>query len=213
MRKWIMLAVIIVIIGLGWLVFYQVAVFHLTGTQPSNGSKNFPTYQEVDFHFNQPLSTSHGDNTVTLGPAGSTQVSGKEVSFVPSLPLTDGQSYSITLSNITSSNGKHLSPITIKFTAKYVPLSQLPKSIQQRYTDRQDQNYDSQTPLNKLLATLPHPTNLYTLTYISVDSTFVIQVNTADVAGDEAAAKAYIQSFGVDPSSVKISYSIPAIYQ
>jgi hypothetical protein len=219
MRKWIILGGIVAVAALAWLTWYGLFVFHLTSTFPENGSKTMPTYQEIDFHFNQNLSRDASTNTIvitqgklTVGISGITQVNGKEVSFIPNSPLAQNQAYTATLSNITNASGRLLAPVTISFTATYVPLSQLPSAIEKRYVSRQDQNYDAQTPLNKLLAALPHPTTAYTITYISVNSTFVVQVNSSDITGDEAAALAYIKSFGVDPASITISYSIPAVY-
>ena len=108
MRKSIILGGIVVVAGLVWLVWY-LFVFHLTGTFPENGSKTMPTYQEIDFYFNQDLSRNPGTNTIaitqgnlTLGITGVTQVNGKEVSFIPNAALAQNQTYAAMLSNIMS---------------------------------------------------------------------------------------------------------------
>lgn len=215
MRRLLLVTVVCVaVIGLIGFVAYRLLVFQLIGTFPKNHAQNMPIYQSISFSFSQKLATDSGDNTISITPAvsGKTQITGKTVTFTPSSPLTDGQSYTVTLANISNGGTTELAPISITFKAIYVPFSSLPASVQQRYVGQQDQQYDAQTGLNKLKNGLPHQTALYTLSYSSGDNTFVVATQTADVAGDEAAANSYIEAFGVNPTSLTIYDSVPAVY-
>jgi hypothetical protein len=170
-----------------------------------------PTYQEIVYTFNQNLSTNQKTNLFTISPTtpGKAVVKGKTLTFIPNQPLTNSGSYITTLSNITDKKGRSISSITTTFKTTYIPMSELPASVTQRYVSQQDSSYDAQTPINKLKASLPYKTSQYTLTY---NGSFTVQVISPDVSGSENAANAYIKSFGVDPTTLGIYYAIPAVF-
>jgi len=213
-RQYIIAALVLIVISLIGLGIWNLVIFHLTSSTPANRSANTPTYQIISFSFNKSLSAAQNTNTVIIGPAevGQTEVKGNTVSFIPTNQLTAGQTYTVTVSNITSKTGQHLRPVLITFKAIYVPFSQLPASLQKSYIQRQDSGFEANTPLNHLKDALPHQTSLYSLSYLGGSNTFVVQVLTSDVNTAEAAARTYIQSFGVDPSTINIYYSVPAVY-
>jgi hypothetical protein len=198
----------IIVVGL---IIYRVLTFHLISSYPANNAINMPTYQAVSFNFSQKLSGGDQTNTITTDPAitGVTSINGKSLVYTPSNPLTAGTKYNVTLSNITNLKGQHLPTIKISFTAVYVPFSQLPSSVEKRYVSQQDGAYETTSPINKLNATLPHQTDQYDITY---NGTYTVQINTASVSAAEAEAAAYIQSFGVDPTTLNIYYNVPAVY-
>ena len=197
------------------LIIYQAVTFRLLSTSPANHTKNFPIYNAVVFNFNHKLApVGSGTNQLTINPdvSGKVSIAGKVAQFIPDSPLDNGRDYTVTMSGITDTGGRHLPNITIVFTAVSVPFNQLDQATQNRYINKQDANFESQTPVNKLQNSLPHNTAQYSLTYISYNNSFSVQVNTADIQGDEAAALEYIKSFGVDPNSINLSYSVPAVY-
>lgn len=139
-RKLLLIGIVIILVTVAAFGVRQATTFHLTGTNPKNGSQP-NQYTAVSFMFNRPISTSaQTANQINLTPtvSGKTSVAGKAIIFIPDSSYQVGTEYSATLTGVTSTHGDRLGSIRINFQPKYVPYAQLPDDVKKRLIEQTD---------------------------------------------------------------------------
>lgn len=220
-KKLIPLLVVLVILALGWWLYYAVFTFHVTGTNPKMTAVSMQT-PYIKINFSQPISTNNL-SVLASDPAimANYEVSGKQLTI--NLQSLYNVSYVVTVKHIQSTKGKNLDNLTFRFTPQYIEFQNLPKSQQDTLLKNQDK-----TPAvnnDPIFNYVPHSTLDYNLTaVVSNDSqgqsTVGLQaqllLSAADVNSGQDAAVAtykqevldYLKSVGLNPDKYTITYTV-----
>lgn len=205
------------------LLYYQIFVFHITGTNPDTKRvSNISPF--IDIHFNKPLDGENIEIDVTEGPiTGFSVVNGKTLR-VGLGPMDVKQEYMIEISKVRARNGDELLNKTIRFTTRDIPFDKLPKGQKTEILKAQDSPNGAKA--DPILSYLPYDGLNYRLEAVfdndnlTVDAELIL--SAADVRIDRNSAiekyktqvRDYITSIGLKPDSYNIQYKVtePSIY-
>jgi hypothetical protein len=232
MKKLLIGIGVLVLVAVAGLLIYQNTVFRLVKTKPSNNNQKASPYEPITFQFNKDLAehkpaSSDGRvaavNAIETTPYinGKLTISGNVATYTPISYLNINKTYKVRFYNIASSDGHSLPDVEIQFHTIFVSYDRLPKTTQKDMLANTDRT-DSANPLTALL---PYETLHYKITYIYdaqdnpkyTITLYAILNNASQLASYQqqlkdykAEAFAWINSKGVDPKTLKITYD-PAI--
>jgi hypothetical protein len=198
---------ILIILLLGYEI-YKSLVFHEVSIVPPTKTLTTIT-PELDIYYNKAL--SHGV-LVSSNPSAvsSFTVSGKKITIALAIPLYSTESYTIYVTNISDSSGKHLANERFSFVPLAVDSTNLPAAQSQKLLNTQTQ-YSQSIEGNKLIQLLPFtgPNFEYSVNY-NVNYTAQGAVPIIEITGatqqDQQAALAWIKSQYPNTSSLTIQY-------
>lgn len=125
------------VLVLSAVLYYQIFVFHMTGTSPSLSA--MPTVAPyVRVSFNQALADGKVSVDDPANVVSSTVVKGKDIFLNFGEDLTAQQKYSITLSNIQNKNGKVITSKKLVFTAQNIEYDRLSSELKKVLVNVQD---------------------------------------------------------------------------
>jgi len=221
LKKILSLAIVPAILLGGFLV-YRGMQFRIVSTNPNTNSvSQLAPFLKVNF--SKQLDGKPVSLDVNAPIVQSYTVSGKTLT-INFLPLSVGQSYTITIKSVTAVGGKTLQNKVLRFTAKDIVFNDLPKDQQKAILDNQDKLHKASS--DPIFKHVPYQTLDYSLTavvrkssssnpsglYLHAD----IFLSTADQSGDvpstinryEKEVVDYIVSTGLDPSKYVIEYNV-----
>lgn len=225
-RGIIIVASVVAAALIGWVVYREFFTFYLKNTSPDSSSVSYSS-PYLKLNFNKNLKTEGYEFKLTSGEGEiyvEHEIIGKTFkAYLPTSMEVD-QTYTISLENISATDGKVLS-LHVDFTTKDIPYSDLDKEQQDELIRLQDALHANDDPI---VQHLPHGTLDYTLSaFISSGSdTDVpgdrlklqakIVLSNADIRSGRDAAiarikndiAAWITSVGLDPASYNIEYTI-----
>lgn len=218
---WIISFVVLVLIG--WSIYYANFVFHITGTNPSTNSVSAQT-PFFKINFSQPISADTVKVSTYPDILLSTEASNKVLTLNIEGMEIDSE-YTITLQSVENNKGKKIENQTFKFKARDIVFSKLPKDQQEAILARQDDA--PQVNRNPILQYLPHSTLTYNLSAVissgqgdtgesKVSLQAELLLNGADMKTDKQAAINkykqqvidYIKSLDIDPNNYVIDYEV-----
>lgn len=139
------MGIVIIAIGVAVAVFagllYWYGSTHLVVTHMRPG-RVAPAATDIVVWFNKPISANTAKHfSISPAVSGTTRVKGNTLTFTPDRLLADGQTYTATISQATSSDEKLKGgKTTCTFKVGFVPYDELSKDVQERelkFTDNQ----------------------------------------------------------------------------
>jgi hypothetical protein len=210
--KYILVLVFLTLIVWFGFVVYKSSTFYVVRTDPV--PKQVTVISPFfDIETNKTLSNKV---VVSSVPAiiNSYKVVGKEITTTLDIPLSPNKTYSITVSNIYDTGGKHLADQKFIFTPQKVSSNRLPSDQSQVLLENQTQY--SESVYNKLVQLLPFTGPgfeyqiSYTVQYATQSNSLVIQITSPNTQGQQAAL-AWIKSQGYTPAKLNIQYIVTAV--
>lgn len=217
--RWIILVAVILLICLVTLVGFTAAhnaEFRFKNISPSLSDIGADS-AFMDINFSQPLTTSNLSVSASSTIINSVVVSGDTLK-VNFKDLRAGYVYVIKIHTISDTKGAKLTNLSYTFTAKNIPVEQLPSSQQQALVNAQDK-YPSSLK-DPILSHLPHSTLDYILSDTFVGTKLILQAQillapgvsgtqaTQDTTQDEQEVQQYIKSLNLNPANYTIQYQI-----
>jgi|GEM_PF-4582924 len=193
---------------------YNLLVFRITSTNPKNHSTVPSVIIKADISFSQKIKKISDINNHITGDTqtiqGFTQSDKKLTVYFNTLDID--KSYTFTIKNIESTNGKKLKDSPYTFKTKYVEANKLSKGLQAELNSQTDAILEQQQRQYPLLKKLPIDTlPLYKITggqskKYPNDKTKVAIYIISDSPADTQNALDYIRGLGFDPSDYEFVF-------
>jgi len=186
-KQLLLLLTAIILVFVGYEVYFS-TTFHLVSTNPSTHSvaTASPFFK---INFNRPLVNSGLRISASPNIISSYSLSGKTIDIVLKTPLNQDQAYTISLNNVSDTNGKTIASKVFSFKPKYIASQDLPADQRQALLKVQTQHTPSRNNIG----------------FTGIDSLVNYGLTLAQVDAFKQAVFLYSKSaklVGVDPSSV-----------
>jgi len=206
-KKILVVVISLVALLLTTLAFYNSLTFRLVSTDPI--VDNFPSSASfIKLRFSKNLKSSvvvKGSN----GLISSYSVYNSDLVVLINNPLNINDSYQLTISNISSTGGKKLKDIILKFTPKALSENSLSSNQKQALSNAQQQYNSVQN--DKLISLLPFSAGngefsvSYRLDYSNQTTTPIVVITGPDLKSQSDGLN-WIKLVGSDPAKYKIEY-------
>ena len=220
-RYKIIIWIIIIILALATagFIYYRVAVFQVTSTNPANGTNFSAGSITVTMNFNKDLQTNNPNQKVNASAniIKNTQIEGNKL-IINLINLQINTNYQIELQNMTSTDNQVISSFVYKFKNNYVHYDQLSNDLKKQF----QQSTDKGNTEDPALKATPHTTSTYSITTEilsqpnakgkTINLTIALLVpnyeqnNTTKLKDYKTQALDYLKSKGVDPNNYVIKY-------
>ena len=228
-RKFIIAALILIVLSVAWVVYYSLFVFHISSTTPDSGSVS--RYSPVlRLHFNKELSDEKVEIKGDIVKSSEVKADDKTiVVYLNDLNTTKDADYSFTVTSVSSKSGDVLKNAVVKFHTKNIPFGDLSEEDQKIVLDAQ-QRKKASLYSDVIFESLPHSTLTYSIDarepvsdVPGVKVIITATLSAADVRTDRAGAierayteaRAYLSSLkGVSLPSYDVQYEVtePSLY-
>lgn len=161
-RKFIIVAVMLILISIAWAIYYSVFIFHVSSTTPNVDSVS--RYAPVlRIHFNKELADEKVKVTGDIVKSSEVQPKDKTlVVYLNALNLTKNSGYSFTITSISSNDGSVIKDKVISFQTKDIPFGDLSSEDQKVVLDAQ-QAQKSSLYSDVIFEYLPYSTLSYSI--------------------------------------------------
>lgn len=162
-KKYIWLAVFIVICLLVGFLSYRTFVFQVISTVPGNGGEvSSSTGSLITIEYNKELMLNNNNLLITANDDIVTNYKiDRNKLFIQIRNLTFDKSYELYIKNVTATDSSKINSYTFKFTNKYKNYSELPKEEQQKQLEQTDKG----TRDDPVTRALPITTDQYYISY------------------------------------------------
>ncbi len=141
---WVFVGLIIII---GLLVWWQSRKFHVVNTDP--GTNNVASISPFfKLNFNKPVSPSGFAASASPRFYSSYKIGGKTVTFSLNIPLSQAQTYTLTINHVSSTSGDQLSNLKFSFKPQAANDQNVSQSQSQALLQQQSQKPPSKNNVN-----------------------------------------------------------------
>ena len=228
-RKFIVVGLILVVLGIAWAVYYSLFIFHITSTTPNSGSVS--RYAPVlRVHFNKELTDEKVEITGDIVKSIEVKPEDKTIIvYLNDLNATKDADYRFTITSVSSKSGDMLKNKVVSFHTKNIPFSELSSEDQKIVLDAQ-QDKKASLYSDVIFESLPYSTLTYSIDarepvsdVPGVKVIITATLSAADVRTDRAGAierayteaRAYLSSLkGVSLPNYDVQYEVtePSLY-
>lgn len=198
-QRFYLVAGIVLLLVIALLVGYFSLALRLVKAEPKDGARNV-SLDRVELTFNQEMGSAtvnatdaEAVNVFSITPwlPGVVEVSDRSIIFTPLERFGAGQTYSVSLRNVRSKNGRGSRDIAIQFSTAPVLAS---------------------ASWAALIKSLPYETSGFVVDYQSATGKIQIRIYEDPVEEQKQKAFEYIRLFGVDPDKEPVDiYLAPGV--